>query len=135
MKIFYFLLPAVLIGAIIYYISTQPHLPPIDLAGHIEESPGSHLIDEPMPEPIQKHMLEHADGQGKPGIIIQYNCQKYICEKNLVNNLQKLVKKYPENVYLTPGKYDGKIILTKIGKREILKKYDEKKIITFINSF
>ncbi|MBI4225555.1 hypothetical protein HY612_00405 [Candidatus Roizmanbacteria bacterium] len=86
-----------------------------------------------MPEVIQKHMLEHADGKGKPGVVIQYNCKKYSCEKDLIGKLKNLVKKYPDSVYLAPGNYDGKIILTKLGEREILAKYDEKKISEFIS--
>ena len=79
-------------------------------------------------------MLEHADGDGKNGlgVIIQYNCEKYRCEKDLIEKLKTLVKKYPKNVYLTPGNYDGKIILTRLGKREILDKFDEQKITSFI---
>ena len=44
-------------------------------------------------------------------------------------------KKYPENVYLAQGNYDGKIILTRLGKREILDKFDEKKIVEFITQW
>lgn len=122
------------VGAIVWYISNQPNLPPTDIQGHIEQGPPSHVSDREMPEPIQKHMLEHADGKGIPGIITQYNCKKYSCEKDLITKLKALVKKYPENVYLAPGNYDGKIILTRFGKREILEKYDEKKIADFINN-
>ena len=120
------------LGGIIWYIKMQRNLPPTDMAGHIEQNPKSHVLNESMPEPIQKHMLEHADGAGKPGIIIQYNCKKYDCEKELIDKLKKLSKKYPKHVYLAPGNYDGKIILTKLGKREILDNYNEKKIIDFI---
>ncbi|OGK26028.1 hypothetical protein A3C28_02130 [Candidatus Roizmanbacteria bacterium RIFCSPHIGHO2_02_FULL_39_9] len=121
------------LGGIIWYIRMQPNLPPIDMSGHIEQNPKSHVLNEAMPDPIQKHMLEHADGEGEPGVIIQYNCTKpYICESGLVDKLKVVVKKYPENVYLAPNTYDGVIILTKLNKREILDKFDEKKIKDFI---
>ena|SRR3989338_5631903 len=120
------------IGGISWYIGTRSNLPPIDTAGHIEQNPKSHILSEPMPESIQKHMLEHADGKGKPGILIQYNCKKYDCEKNMVGKLQTLIKKYPENIYLAPGNYDGKIILTRLGKREVLDALVQKKIENII---
>ena len=123
-----------IIAGITWFVSSRPNLPPIDLAGHIEENPPSHILDQEMTEPIQKHMLEHADGKGAPGIVIQYNCKKYNCEKDLIPKLTTLVKKYPNNVYLAPGNYDGKIILTRLNKREILEKFDQEKIINFITS-
>lgn len=119
-------------GGIGWYVNTRPNLPPIDMEGHVEQNPPSHISDQEIPEAIQKHMLEHADGKGKPGVVIQYNCKKYNCEENMFNKLKRLVKKYPENVYLAPGNYDGKIILTRLGKRNILDKFDEKKIEEFI---
>ena len=132
-KIVVILLVVTFIGGIVWYIKSQPTLPPIDIEGHVEQSPPSHISDQEMPEPIQKHMLEHADGEGKPGILIQYNCKKYNCEKNMVDKLRRLVKKYPENGYLARGNYDGKIVLTKLGKREILDSFAEKRITDFIS--
>ena len=124
------------IAGIIWFISSRPSLPPIDLSGHIEQNPTSHILDTGMTEPIQKHMLEHADGDDKKGqgVIIQYNCKRYSCEKDFIPKLTALVKKYPKNVYLAPGNYDGKIILTRLNKREILEKFNEEKIVDFIES-
>ena len=135
-KISVITLVALIIAGISWVISTRPKLPPIDLAGHIEQNPSSHILDTEMTEPIQKHMLEHADGDDKKGqgAIVQYNCKKYICEKDLIPKLTVLVKKYSKNVYLAPGNYDGKIILTRLNKREILDNFDEEKIINFITS-
>jgi plastocyanin len=107
-------------------------LPPIDTQGHIEQSPPSHILLQPIPEPVQKHMLEHADGRGRPSIIIQYNCLKFVCQPDLIQRLTDLAKQYSDNVYLAPNNYDGKIILTKLGKREILDEFNEKNIINFI---
>ncbi len=121
-------------GGLYWYIKSLPYLPPIDMDGHKEENPPSHIVDEAMPEYIQKHMLEHADGKGKPGVLIQYNCSApYKCESGLVDRLKSLIKKYPENVYLAPGNYDGAIILTKLNKREILDSFNEARIVEFIN--
>ncbi len=121
------------IGLGLWYLSTRPNLPPTDMQGHIEESPKAHIVDAPMPDAIQRHMLEHADGKGKPSIIIQYNCKKFSCEPDLVVKLTDLVKQYPDNVYLAPNDYDGKIILTKMGKLQILDGFDEESIKKFIS--
>mgnify|MGYP001610364215 CR=1 FL=1 len=133
-KISVITLVALIIAGITWFASTRPNLPPIDLAGHIEENPSSHILNTEITEPIQKHMLEHADGKGAPGIVIQYNCKKYSCEKDLISKLSALVKKYPKNVYLAPGNYSGKIILTRLNKREILEKFDDEKIVDFIEN-
>lgn len=133
------LLAVIFISVIVMFIRSQPkqpRLPPIDMEGHIEQNPPSHILSDEMPESVQKHMLEHADGEekGVPGIIIHYNCpRKFYCGDDLIKKLESIVKKYPKNVYLAPGDYDGKIILTKLGKREIMDKFDEKKIINFID--
>ncbi|MDP1689388.1 MAG: hypothetical protein Q8L47_04680 [bacterium] len=121
-----------IIGGLWWFISTRPKLPPTSMQGHIEESPNAHIADTPISDAIQRHMLEHADGKGEPSIIIQYNCEKYICEPNLVEKLIALAKEYPDNVYLAPNNYDGKIILTKEGGLEILNQFDEQKIKDFI---
>ena len=129
------LVTVAIISGIIWIIVTpsrRPNLPPTVMQGHIEVNPKAHIITEPMPDPVQRHMIEHADGGGKPGIIIQYNCEKYDCESDLVTKLTDLVKQYPDNVYLAPNIYDGKIILTKMGESMILDTFDESKIKMFI---
>lgn len=123
---------AALIALAGWYISNQPNLPPTNMQGHIEESPSAHIVDAPIPDNIQRHMLEHADGKGKPGILVQYNCKKYSCEPDLVGKLTDLVKQYPDNVYLAPNDYDGKIILTKTGSYKVLDSFDEQTIRKFI---
>lgn len=120
------------IGWLIASSPKLPNLPPTTSQGHMESNPPAHITDKSIPDPIQRHMLEHADGKGKPGIIIQYNCKKYTCESDLVQKLTDLVKQYPDNVYLAPNDYDGKIILTKEGKLETLDQFDEQKIKDFI---
>jgi len=122
-----------IIAGYVWYVSSQPVLPPTSQHGHIEKNPESHILAKPMPDVIQRHMLEHADGKNAPGIIIQYNCEDYECENDLVDNLKKLVTEYPENVYLAPGSYDGKIILNRDGGIEILEDFDKDIIRAFIN--
>ena len=120
------------IFAVVWFMPSRSHLPPTIMQGHIEQSPPAHIVDQPIPDLIQRHMLEHADGRGKPGVIIQYNCKDFDCEPDIVQKLTALVRQYPANVYLAPNNYDGKIILTKLGKREILDNFDEQVIKNFI---
>ena len=128
----YGLISIAIIGGLAWYISISPKLPPTTLAGHIEESPPAHIVAMSIPENIQKHMLEHADGVGKPGIVIQYNCEKYQCGAELISSLTAIVEQYPDTVYLAPNDYDGKIILTKVGKIKVLDDFDEAAIREFI---
>jgi len=115
-----------------WFLMSQSGLPPTVSQNHSEQSPPSHIVAEPIQDRVQRHMLEHADGGGAPGIIIQYNCDKFACEPDLVEKLTELVNDYPENVYLAPNNYDGKIILTKLGKLEVLENFDEQFIENFI---
>ncbi|MDP2672545.1 MAG: hypothetical protein Q8O84_01915 [Nanoarchaeota archaeon] len=126
----------IIAGLIFWGISSVKTLPPTDMQGHIEVSPESHILKEQMPLTIQKHMLEHADGSGPPGVVINYNCEDYICEEDLIKNLEGFAEKYPANVYVAPFKnMDAKIALTKLGKIEILENYDEERIRNFIIGF
>jgi len=114
------------------FSSKAPNLPPTSSANHSESSPPTHIVTRSIPDGIQRHMLEHADGVGPAGIIIQYNCDDFECESDLVEQLIQLVQEYPDNVYLAPNKYDGKIILTKEGRIEVLDDFDEEAIRKFI---
>lgn len=111
----------------------QEVLPPTDITGHIEQSPPSHILDEPMPLSIQKHMLEHADGNGPPGVVINYNCEDFACEDGLRENLRQVAAEYPEIVYLAP--YPGmtkKIAITRVGKIEWFATFDRDALHRFI---
>ena len=128
----YTLITVGVIGGIGWSASLVPNLPPTSQQNHSEDSPSAHIVNQPIPDAIQRHMFEHADGSGPPGIIIQYNCNDYVCESDLVQKLTALVEEYPDNVYLAPNNYDSKIILTKLRKREVLDQFDEQAIRDFI---
>lgn len=130
--ILYTLVTVVVVGGLGLLASLAQSLPPTSQENHVEDSPPAHILTERIPDAIQRHMLEHADGRGAPGILIQYNCDDYECEENLVQKLTTLVEEYPDNVYLAPNKYDGKIIMTRLNKREILDEFDEQAIRDFI---
>jgi len=129
----------VILGLIVWGVSAMfsgsgSVLPPTDMRGHVEISPDSHVLREPIPFAVQKHMLEHADGTGSPGIIINYNCEDYSCETGLIENLETFSQIYPENVYIAPFEnLGGKIVLTKLGRLEILEEYNKNKIHLFIS--
>tara|TARA_B100000745_G_scaffold187366_2_gene122898 strand:- start:51189 stop:51731 length:543 start_codon:yes stop_codon:yes gene_type:complete len=122
----------VILGSIMWLFTLVPNLPPITVEGHSEDSPAAHIVTSPLPDRMQRHMLEHSDGRGAPGIIIQYNCLDYECEPDLIGRLTAIADDYPENVYLAPNTYDGKIIMTRAGKREVLEVFDADKIREFV---
>lgn len=114
--------------------SNEKVLPPTDLEGHVEESPQSHVLKEPMDILVQKHMLEHADGSGLPGVVINYNCIEFSCETGLVGKLEAFASKY-SHVYVAPfAKMSVKIALTRHGKIETMDSFDEAKIEAFIRA-
>ena len=125
---------AILVWGIALLIPNTTGLPPTDLKGHIESNPQSHILKKQMRIEVQKHMLEHADGVegGKGGVILNYNCQDYICDENLMGNLEDFANKY-DYVYVAP--FDGmtsKIALTKLGSIKTFEEYDTESIKQFI---
>jgi len=115
------------------WLGTRKVLPPTTMANHVELSPRAHILTEPMPVEIQKHMLEHADGNGPPGVIIHYNCKKFPCPADLVSNLTRVAEAYPKFVYLAPNPtMDARIALTRLGEILVLDQDDPDKIRGFI---
>lgn len=127
------LIVAVGLGWLGYSIATAKRLPPTSMADHSEAVPPGHILTTPMPLAIQKHMLEHADGSGRPGVIINYNCVKFRCPDGMVDRLAQVVRGYPEFVYLAPyPDMDVKITVTRLGKILTLDDVDEARIRAFI---
>ncbi len=109
------------------------YYPPTDIRGHTENVPPSHILSSPMPLSVHKHMLEHADGSGPPGVIINYNCEDFECAPDLVDRLAAIVNDYPDNVYLAPfPNMSAKIVVSRYQRRLVLDEYDEEKIREFI---
>ncbi len=128
------MLVGLIIAGIVWGISSIESLPPTDIQGHIESKPPSHVLKEPMPITIQKHMLEHIDGVegGRGGVIINYNCESYECESELIEKLEAFATRY-NYVYVAPFKgMDAKIALTKFGKIDVLEEYEENRIKNLI---
>lgn len=133
------ILAVILLGAVgIYWLfssTTQGFkiYPPTDIAGHVEQYPRERISREPISVAVQKHILEHTPNE-VPGVIIQYNCKKFTCEPDLIDNLREIAQSH-DHVYLAPyPQMDAKIALTAFGKLEILDEYDEQKIREFIEA-
>ena len=123
------------LGWLGYSVATARRLPPTSMTDHVEASPAGHILTEPMPLAIQKHMLEHADGGGPPGVIMQYNCQKFTCPATLVDALTRIAKDYPAFVYLAPNPtMDARIALTRLGRILVLEEFDADRIHRFIRA-
>ena len=124
------------VGGLGVRFGRRGNLPTTSIANHTEATPPGHILREPMPMPIQKHMLEHADGihGGSQGVIIQYNCRTFSCPGDLVENLTRMAKAFPTFVYLAPNPtMDARIALTREGEILVLEQYDAEKIRRFID--
>lgn len=116
-----------------YSFVTAKRLPPTSMAGHTEELPAGHILRTPMRIEVQKHMLEHADGGGPPGVIINYNCQAYRCPAGMIEHLERIARDYPKLVYLAPfPDMDARIAVTRLGEILVLDEVDEGRIREFI---
>ena len=77
--------------------------------------------------------MERAAGHERGSLLVQYNCVKYQCEPNLVEELTEIVLKFPEYVYLAPyPTMDAKIALAAPGRLLTLDSLDGDKIRKFI---
>jgi len=134
----WFIVIAVVIGLvwlISFLVSNITTLPPSTMEGHVEASPPSHILKEPMNLVVHKHMLEHADGKegGRGGIIINYNCDDFTCENGLIEKLEAFAVRYPEHVYVAPFyNMDARLVLTKLNQQKILDEYNENVIDNFV---
>ncbi|MCH7951304.1 hypothetical protein IH980_01015 [Patescibacteria group bacterium] len=116
-----------------FWWTNRSVLPPTNFTGHIEQSPESHILDKPMSILIQKHMIEHADGEGPPGVVINYNCEDFECEPELIEELADIANQYPEFVYVAP--FPGmtkKLAITRFKKIETFDSFDKEALIRFI---
>jgi len=116
------------------FIANQPILPPSTVVGHIEENPPSHFLTQAMDIRVHKHMLEHADGSGPAGVIINYNCEDFECEPELLDKLRSLVREYPDNLYVAPyPNMSAKLVITKFNQQSIMDRYDQGVISKFLD--
>ena len=124
-----------IVGGFFLYSSTRKLLPPTSFSpAHSEQFPPSQINFQPIPYLIQEHVMERGGGNHRRGsMLIQYNCDDYECEPDLVEKLEALVGRYPPQVYLAPFPgMDAKIALAAPGRREVLEEFDEERIRRFI---
>ena len=126
------------IGGLALFVTTRStfgkELPPTGFTpSHLESLPPQKINSQPIPRLVQEHVMErnatHPDGQ----MLVQYNCQTYTCEPDLVDRLTEIVGAYPPFVYLAPyPTMDAKIALAAPGRLLTLDSFDEDKIREFI---
>jgi hypothetical protein len=107
--------------------------PPTGMQDHIESYPPCRICSSPIPEAIQRHILEHREPGtpgDRPGILVQYSCAS--CPE-VVATLTRIVERYPRAVYLAPyPSMSPRIALTTLGQLETMDQVDEAQIVAFI---
>ncbi len=107
--------------------------PPTGMQDHVESYPSCRICSQPIPEAMQRHILEHrepGDPADRPGILVQYNCAS--CPE-LVAKLTRIVERYPQAVYLAPyPRMSPRIALTTLGRLETMEEVNERRIVAFI---
>ena len=128
----------VAVGGLVFFMTTRSTfgkiLPPTGFsAAHLESLPRQQINTQPIPRLEQEHVMERAAGHERGSLLVQYNCVKYQCEPNLVEELTEIVLKFPEYVYLAPyPTMDAKIALAAPGRLLTLDSLDGDKIRKFI---
>ena len=124
-----------IVGGFLLYASSRKLLPPTSFSpSHSEAFPPGQINDQPIPFPVQEHVMERGGGHHRQGsMLVQYNCAEYECEPDLVEKLEVLVRQYPPQVYLAPfPRMGAQIALAAPGRRETLDEFDEQRIRRFI---
>lgn len=97
---------------------------------HYAETAPWGIHDQPIPDEIQVHNLEHG------GILVQYNCPQGCPE--LVEQLKSVVSRYRSKVILAPYPHPDlkhRIALTAWTWIDTFDEFDEQRIVSFIESF
>jgi hypothetical protein len=95
---------------------------------HAPQPPRWGRSNEPIPETVQVHGLEHG------GILVQYRCPEPCPE--LVDRLDRVVRRYSSKVLLAPNmNQDSLIALTSWTRLQELEDFDEPTIVDFIETF
>ena len=121
---------------LVFLVTTSKTLPPTSFSpSHSESFPPRQINTRPIHRSIQEHVMERGGGHHLAGgMLVQYNCEDYQCDPDLIQKLTDLVQKYPPQVYLAPYPVmDAKIALAAPGKLETLETFDADKIRQFID--
>ena len=118
---------------VVIQAATAKVYPPTDMKNHVESYPPCRICAAPIPEAIQRHILEHREPGGsgdRPGILVQYSCTP--CPE-VVAQLTRIVERHPRGVYLAPyPSMTPRVALTTLGRVEALDGVDEARIDAFI---
>ena len=110
--------------------------PPTGMQDHVESYPPCRICAQPIPEAIQRHIVEHrepGERTDRPGILVQYNCAS--CPE-VVAKLTRIVERYPRGVYLAPyPRMSPRIALTTLGRLETMEQVDEARVVAFIEKY
>ena len=123
------------VGAVFFVISNSKILPPTSFGpAHSEQFPSRQINSSPIPRPIREHVMERGGGHHLKGsMLIQYNCDRFECEPDMITRLREIVSARPSNVYLAPfPAMDAKIALAAPGRLVTLDELDESRITRFI---
>jgi hypothetical protein len=136
-RVVYSGLGVLVVAGLVFVIAqavTAKVYPPTGMQDHVESYPECRICAVPIPEVIQRHILEHREPGNpgdKPGILVQYNCAS--CPE-VVAKLTRIVERYPRGVYLAPyPRMSPRIALTTLGQVETMDEVDEGRIVAFIN--
>ncbi len=126
---------ALLIGGFVLFAVNSKELPPTGFGpGHSELLPQQQVNFRPIPRPIQEHVMERGGVHLTGGMLVEYNCEDYKCEPELVDKLAEIVQDYPPQVYMAPyPDMDAMIALAAPGRLLTLETFDEDKIREFIS--
>lgn len=124
----------VLISGLVLVKVRSKTLPPTSFGpGHSEALPPQQINSNPIPRPIQEHLMERTPGHPPGRMLVQYNCVQYECESDLVRNLESIVAAFPPSVYLAPYPgMDAKIALAAPGRLQTLDEFDADRLRSFI---
>ena len=128
-------LAGLVVGAVFFVIANSKILPPTSFGpSHSEQFPARQINSVPIPLPIQEHVMERGGGHHLKGsMLIQYNCDRFECEPDMIARLREIVSARPSNVYLAPfPAMDAKIALAAPGRLVTLDELDESRITRFI---
>jgi hypothetical protein len=135
-RVVYSGLGVLVVAGLVFVIAqavTAKVYPPTGMQDHVESYPECRICAVPIPEVIQRHILEHREPGNpgdKPGILVQYNCAS--CPE-VVAKLTRIVERYPRGVYLAPyPRMSPRIALTTLGQVETMDEVDEGRIVAFI---
>ena len=126
----------VLIIGGMYYFAQRKTLPSTTMENHIEQRPPTQVLTNPLDPRIHRHLLEHIteDDGSRGGVVVNYDCQNYDCEVDLVSNLEALAEGN-DFVYVAPFRnMKAKIVVTRLGRQMQLNKYNEERIKNFIGT-